>query len=116
MPDDSPTGKYARLEMNNKIDLILGHQEKMAKDLSDIKRAMYEPDEGIYSRIKDIEVWKADLIDRVEEKIEHQTVTNGELRVSQIETSLATHRKIQWMVIGSAISTITALIIKTFVI
>ena len=115
MSDDSRTGKYARLEMNNKIDLILGCQEKMMKDLSDIKRAMYEPDEGIYSRIKDIELWKADLIDRVEEKIEHQTVTNGEIRVSQIETSLATHRKIQWMVIGSAVSTITALIIKAFI-
>jgi len=48
-----------------KIDLIgVGmerfdeRQEKVAEDVAKIKEAVYNPDEGIYSRLKELESWK----------------------------------------------------------
>jgi|TARA_A100001515_G_C4490299_1_gene183084 hypothetical protein len=33
-------------------------QEKVAEDVAKIKEAVYNPDEGIYSRLKELEGWK----------------------------------------------------------
>jgi hypothetical protein len=48
-----------------KIDLIgVGmerfdeRQEKVAEDVAKIKEAVYNPDEGIYSRLRELESWK----------------------------------------------------------
>jgi hypothetical protein len=48
-----------------KVDLIgVGmerfdeRQEKVAEDVAKIKEAVYNPDEGIYSRLRELESWK----------------------------------------------------------
>lgn len=33
-------------------------QEKVAEDVAKIKEAVYNPDEGIYSRLRELESWK----------------------------------------------------------
>ena len=35
--------------------------EEMADDVSKIKEAIYNPDEGIYSRLKELEAWKSSM-------------------------------------------------------
>ena len=41
------------------IDVMKDKQDQMADDISKIKEAVYNPDEGIYARIRELESWKA---------------------------------------------------------
>jgi hypothetical protein len=41
------------------IDVMKDKQDQMADDISKIKEAVYNPDEGIYARIRELETWKA---------------------------------------------------------
>ena len=54
------------LQLNGKIEkMMLGiesvkeKQDLMADDISKIKEAVYNPDEGLYARIRELEAWKA---------------------------------------------------------
>ena len=50
----------AQLErMMDGIDVVKGDLEAMAEDISKIKEAVYNPDEGIYARIRSLEAWKS---------------------------------------------------------
>ena len=49
-------GKFERV-MDN-IEIVKDKQEEMADDISKIKDAVYNPDEGIYARLRDLEGWK----------------------------------------------------------
>ena len=49
-------GKLQR--MVDGIDLVKERQESMASDIGKIKEIVYNPDEGIYARLKDLENWK----------------------------------------------------------
>ena len=49
------------------------------------------------------------------ERIAYHTIKEGELRMTQVEGALGAIKKIQWLVIGTAVTTITALIIKHFI-
>ena len=49
-------GKLERV-MNN-IESIKDKQTEMAEGIAKIKEAVYNPDEGIYARLKDLENWK----------------------------------------------------------
>jgi len=49
-------GKFERL-MDN-IEIVKDKQEEMAEDIVKIKEAVYNPDEGIYARIRDLESFK----------------------------------------------------------
>jgi|10_taG_2_1085330.scaffolds.fasta_scaffold120996_1 archaellum component FlaC len=40
------------------IDDVKEKQDEMANDVKKIKDAVYHPDQGIYSRLKEIETWK----------------------------------------------------------
>ena len=40
------------------IDVMKDKQDQMADDISKIKEAVYNPDEGIYARIRELESWK----------------------------------------------------------
>tara|TARA_B000000557_G_scaffold258177_1_gene252283 strand:+ start:4222 stop:4512 length:291 start_codon:yes stop_codon:yes gene_type:complete len=49
-------GKLQRLV--DAIDVIKERQEQMAIDISKIKEAVYNPDQGLYARLKSLEAWK----------------------------------------------------------
>ena len=59
----SSSSAFAQIE--NKIDRIVNgmevmkeKQQEMADDIAKIKEAVYNPDEGIYARIRELESWK----------------------------------------------------------
>ena len=45
--------------MVDSIEVVKDRQEEMADDISKIKEAVYNPDEGIYARIRELESWKS---------------------------------------------------------
>ena len=49
-------GKFERV-MDN-IEIVKDKQEEMAEDVAKIKEAVYNPDEGIYARIRELESFK----------------------------------------------------------
>jgi len=49
----------AKLErLLNGIDSLGLNQERMCEDISKIKEAVYNPDEGLYARLRALEQWK----------------------------------------------------------
>ncbi len=42
----------------NGIDVMSGKQEQMSDDIAKIKEAVYNPDQGLYARIRELETWK----------------------------------------------------------
>ena len=49
-------GKLQR--MMDGINIVKERQENMANDIAKIKEAVYNPDEGIYARLRELENWK----------------------------------------------------------
>ena len=54
------------LELTSKIDkvangteVMLGKQEEMSEDIAKIKEAVYNPDQGLYARLRELETWKS---------------------------------------------------------
>ena len=41
------------------VDVVKDKQEEMAEDIAKIKEAVYNPDEGLYARLRELESWKA---------------------------------------------------------
>tara|TARA_R110000824_G_scaffold4894_1_gene22995 strand:+ start:101 stop:394 length:294 start_codon:yes stop_codon:yes gene_type:complete len=52
-------GQLSRIE--DMMMVIKEKNEEMAEDISKIKEAIYNPDMGIYSRLKELENWKEGL-------------------------------------------------------
>ena len=52
-------GQLSRIE--DMMMVIKEKNEEMADDISKIKEAIYNPDMGIYSRLKELESWKEGL-------------------------------------------------------
>lgn len=53
------------IELNTKLErLLVGietlsqNQERMCDDIGKIKEAVYNPDEGLYARLRALELWK----------------------------------------------------------
>tara|TARA_A200000159_G_scaffold67039_1_gene62041 strand:- start:2492 stop:2758 length:267 start_codon:yes stop_codon:yes gene_type:complete len=42
----------------NGIDVMSDKQEQMSDDIGKIKEAVYNPDQGLYARIRELETWK----------------------------------------------------------
>ena len=42
----------------NGIDVMSNKQEQMSEDIAKIKEAVYNPDQGLYARIRELETWK----------------------------------------------------------
>ena len=42
----------------NSVDHVKDKQEEMAEDIAKIKEAVYNPDEGLYARLRSLENWK----------------------------------------------------------
>ena len=74
------------VEMSGKIELLLDKQDELADNISKIKEAVYNPDSGLYARLRDLDT-----------------------RIIQIEAWKATNTRLMWLVGGS----IAGLIIQT---
>ena len=83
----------------NRLDALLEKQEEIAEDISHIKEAVYNPDKGIFARVK---------------VLEQQIITDGLVRISQLETTMANMRKVQWTIMGTALASVTAMFFKDF--
>ena len=42
----------------NGIEIMSDKQEQMSEDIGKIKEAVYNPDQGLYARIRELETWK----------------------------------------------------------
>jgi len=51
------SGKFER--MMDGIDAVKEKQFEIAEDVGKIKEAVYNPDEGIYARLRELESWKS---------------------------------------------------------
>jgi len=56
----------ALVELNGRFDRLMDgieavkeRQDEMAEDISEIRKAVYHPDAGIYARIRELESWKS---------------------------------------------------------
>jgi len=45
-------------KVGNTIELVRDKQEEIADDVTKIKEAVYDPDQGLYARIRELESWK----------------------------------------------------------
>jgi len=43
------------VELSAKAQMILDKQEELAENISQIKEAVYNPDQGLYARLKDLD-------------------------------------------------------------
>ena len=57
--------KVCMIEMQTKLyricsgmDVMKDKQEEMAEDCAKIKEAVYNPDQGLYARLRELEAWK----------------------------------------------------------
>ena len=73
------------VELKGQIERMAERQDEMLDDVKKIKQAVYDPDSGIYARLRQLEQWKE------------------------------TTSKIQWAMIMSLISLFTAAIYKIFI-
>ena len=48
----------AILEIKNDIERIAEKQDEMISDIRDVKSAIYNPDSGLYDRLRALEQWK----------------------------------------------------------
>ena len=74
------------VEMSGKIELLLDKQDELADNISKIKEAVYNPDSGLYARLRDLDT-----------------------RIIQIEAWKTTNTRLMWLVGGS----ITGLVLQT---
>ena len=49
------------IEMKNNLERMAEKQEEMHNDVKKINEAIYNPDQGIYARLRAIETWKDSL-------------------------------------------------------
>lgn len=65
MANESVNNAVALTELNGKFDIMMSNldtvkdkQEEMAQDIVQIKEAVYNPDSGLYARLRELESWK----------------------------------------------------------
>ena len=74
------------VELSSKIQTMLDKQEELAENVSKIKEAVYNPDSGLYARLKELDI-----------------------RIIRLETWKAANSKVMWLVGGS----VAGLLVKT---
>ena len=102
-------------ELNIKIATLIEKQEEVAENNSKIKEAIYDPQSGLFSRVREMELWQQNFMGTMQERIAYHTIKDGELRMTQVEGTLAAIKKVQWIVTATAVTTITAMVVKHFV-
>jgi len=43
----------------NGMDIVKDKQEEMGEDIAKIKEAVYNPENGLYARLRELETWKS---------------------------------------------------------
>lgn len=76
-------GKFEQIMQ--KLEVVKERQEEMADDIAKIKEAVYNPDEGLYARLRSLESWKN------------------------------TSSRLIWLIITSVVTMAAALIFKSFI-
>jgi len=71
--------------MMDAIETVKDKQDAMADDIGKIKEAVYNPDQGLYARLRELESWKK------------------------------THSKLMWMVVSSMIGLISAVMFTNII-
>ena len=56
MADEEQTLTFMMSEISAKLQMILDKHEELAENVSRIKEAVYNPDEGLYARLRELEV------------------------------------------------------------
>ena len=74
------------VEMSGKIETLLDKQEELADNIHQIKEAVYNPDSGLYARLRDLDT-----------------------RILQLENWKSTNSRVLWLVGGS----VMALLVQT---
>jgi|TARA_A100001011_G_scaffold318868_1_gene338743 hypothetical protein len=87
MTDDNEKKLTVMLvEMSTKLEILLDKQEELADNISKIKEAVYNPDSGLFARLRDLDI-----------------------RIIQLETWKAANTRAMWLVGGS----VAGLLVKT---
>ena len=68
------------VELSSKIQILLDKQDELADNINKIKEAVYNPDSGLYARLKELDT-----------------------RIQQIELWKSTNTRIMWLVGGSVV-------------
>ena len=84
--DDQHKLTVMMIELSSKIQILLDKQDELADNINKIKEAVYNPDSGLYARLKDLDS-----------------------RIQNIENWKSTNARILWIVGGS----VAALLIQT---
>ena len=59
MPDSNENQVIISLsELTNKIETLIDKQEELGENIAKIKEAVYNPDQGLYARLRELESWK----------------------------------------------------------
>jgi len=57
MPDSNESQIILALsELTNKIETLIDKQEELGENIAKIKEAVYNPDEGLYARLKELDI------------------------------------------------------------
>jgi len=68
------------IELSGKVQILLDKQDELADNISKIKEAVYNPDSGLYARLKELDI-----------------------RIQHIESWKATNTRLMWVVGGSVV-------------
>jgi len=68
------------VELSSKVQTLLDKQDELAENISKIKEAVYNPDSGLYARLKELDI-----------------------RIQHIENWKATNSRVMWIVGGSVV-------------
>ena len=71
------------VELSSKVQTLLDKQDELAENISKIKEAVYNPDSGLYARLKELDI-----------------------RIQHIETWKSTNSRLMWIVGGSVVGLI----------
>jgi len=79
--DDQQKLTVMIIELSGKVQILLDKQDELADNINKIKEAVYNPDSGLYARLKDLDA-----------------------RIQNIENWKATNTRILWIVGGSVVA------------
>tara|TARA_R110002012_G_scaffold528_2_gene2457 strand:- start:1401 stop:1682 length:282 start_codon:yes stop_codon:yes gene_type:complete len=68
------------IELSSKVQTLLDKQDELAENINKIKEAVYNPDSGLYARLKELDI-----------------------RIQHIETWKSTNSRLMWIVGGSVV-------------
>lgn len=68
------------VELSSKVQILLDKQDELADNINKIKEAVYNPDSGLYARLKELDI-----------------------RIQHIESWKSTNTRLMWLVGGSVV-------------